>query len=195
MAKTRANSNWYAPGMKDAWPRGVPRPCAEEGCDAVGDFPAPKSRDNLREFQWLCLDHVKVHNARWDFLKGLNPGQIEEFIRASTVGERPSWPTAAQGKAYEALLRARVLRDFAGHSGGAADPEVAAMMAGFTAEEIKACRTLGLAPTREFKTIKARYRKLAKQLHPDVNGHRKDEEKLKTINHAYSVLKTSFARN
>lgn len=45
--------------------------------------------------------------------------------------------------------------------------------------------TLGLAPGSTDKEIKAAFKKLAKQHHPDVGG---DEAKFKEINEAYSIL-------
>lgn len=57
---------------------------------------------------------------------------------------------------------------------------------------------LGLAPGAEFSEIKAAYRKLSMQYHPDKVGHLGDEfrkvaeEKMKEINNAYEYLKRKF---
>ena len=40
-----------------------PRCCAWPGCDQPGLYRAPAGRERLREFQWLCLDHVREFNA------------------------------------------------------------------------------------------------------------------------------------
>ena len=185
-AKTAHNPRWTPSGDAE------PRACAMEDCGAHGEYPAPKSKENLRDYIWFCLDHVRAYNAQWDFLKGMNAAQIEQFIRESTVGERPTQPIAGLGgKAYENLLRGRVFRDFGGFQMEQSDPDAAAIMAGFTAEEVRAYRTLGLPPTRDFKVIKERYRSLAKQFHPDANpeANAAAEEKLKVINQAYGGLK------
>jgi len=197
-AKTPHNPRW-APPQTDAAARPQPRLCEADDCGAHGDYPAPKSRDSLRDYHWFCLDHVRAYNGKWDFLKGMNPAQIENFIRESTVGGRPTQPIAGLGgKAYESLLRAKVLRDFGGFQMEDTDPDAAHLMAGFSIDEIKACRILGLQPTRDFKEIKMRYRKLAKEFHPDARGahhnpaaHTAAEDKLKVINQAYGVLKAS----
>lgn len=48
---------------------------------------------------------------------------------------------------------------------------------------------LGVAPDADEKTIKATYRKLARQYHPDVNPNNKEAaEQFKAINEAYQVL-------
>ena len=54
----------------------------------------------------------------------------------------------------------------------------------------RAFAVLDLEPPVEFKAVKARYKELVKRHHPDANGgDRAAEERLKTINEAYTVLK------
>src|SRR5512138_3636166 len=49
--------------------------------------------------------------------------------------------------------------------------------------------TLGVSRTASEKEIKAAYRRLARQYHPDVNpGNKAAEEKFKEINEAHEVL-------
>jgi curved DNA-binding protein CbpA len=46
-----------------------------------------------------------------------------------------------------------------------------------------------------FPEIKARYKQLAKRLHPDANGgDTRAEEQLKKVNEAYATLKKSFVQ-
>lgn len=196
MAKSRPNPHrqprWYPPPEMEEESAAAPRMCAIEGCEGHGEYPAPRNRDDLRDYQWLCLEHVRLHNSKWDFLKGMNAAQIEAFVRESTVGDRPTRPMGAP-RNYEDMMRAKVLRDFGGYNIGPVDADESAFRAGFTPDQVRAFKGLGLAPTRDFKFIKERYRKLAKQYHPDANrGSTASEEKLKVINEAYSVLKVSF---
>ena len=49
--------------------------------------------------------------------------------------------------------------------------------------------TLGVAPEADEAAIKAAYRKLARQFHPDLNpGDTQAEDRFKAINEAYQVL-------
>jgi DnaJ-class molecular chaperone len=60
------------------------------------------------------------------------------------------------------------------------------------AAEQQALRVLELKPGVTWDEVKARYKGLAKQLHPDANGGDKSaEERLKLVNQAYSTLKHS----
>ena len=55
-------------------------------------------------------------------------------------------------------------------------------------------RFLGLHPRASHKKIKAKFRKLAKRLHPDVNASETATERLIEINHAYQILGDPDAR-
>ena len=56
---------------------------------------------------------------------------------------------------------------------------------------MKALDTLGLDDTAGAPTVKARYKDLVKQLHPDANGgDRSNEDRLREIIRAYNYLKT-----
>jgi len=55
-----------------------------------------------------------------------------------------------------------------------------------------ALAVLDLEPAASLQEVKSRYKTLAKRLHPDANGGRRDsEERLKTVNQAYTLLLTS----
>ena len=58
-------------------PDAPPRPCDAPGCEAQGEFRAPRSRSKLNDYLWFCLPHVREYNASWDYYKGMSPQEIE----------------------------------------------------------------------------------------------------------------------
>lgn len=169
------------------------RRCDFSGCCEFGEFRAPRSRDKLTEYYWFCLDHVRAYNAAWDYYKGMNPEEIEAARRSDMVGWRPTWPLGSRGRDDQIdpeHLRAAFSRlfdedMFAGHQD--APPRTPRLV---TPEE-EALAVMNLAAGATPGEVKARYKELVKRHHPDANGGDKAaEERLKSINQAYTFLKT-----
>ena len=40
------------------------RICEHDGCGEPGKYRAPKHPDNLEEFYWFCLTHVREYNLK-----------------------------------------------------------------------------------------------------------------------------------
>ncbi len=174
----------------DFRPKSVGRRCDHPGCEAGGEFRAPKSRHQLREYYWFCLDHVREYNKRWNYYEGLSEPEIERMVRFDTVWNRQTWPLGGW-RAHEERLKAALDGEFGAGNGQSykAPPRPTP-----ATEEDRALAELDLAAPIEFAAIKARYKSLVKEHHPDANGGSKEsEEKLKSINRAFSVLKASFA--
>jgi hypothetical protein len=168
------------------------RGCDHPGCVAEGEFRAPRARNRLDEYYWFCLDHVRSYNAAWDYYRGMSPAEIERCRREDIVGGRPSWPLGRQGPAFH--FRPEELRAALNGLFGAAEipgPGAAPKpprRPPTPHEEALAALDLGLDATQA--ELKARYKALVKLHHPDANGGDKAaEERLKSINQAYTVLK------
>ncbi len=162
-------------------------------CCELGEYRAPKSRTNLGEYHWFCLEHVRAYNASWDFYKGMTPGEIERQVRADTAWQRPSWPLGRLGAAsWEAELLERAPLDLLSKKGfkrgdrpgeRPVPPELREPLA-----------ALGLSWPTTLDEVKARYKELAKRHHPDANGGDRDaEERLKAINLAYAAVRSRLA--
>jgi hypothetical protein len=169
------------------------RRCDFSGCAASGEFRAPRARDRLTEYYWFCLDHIRAYNSAWDYYKGMGPDEIEAARRADTVGWRPTWPIGSRGRDDHIdpeQLRAAFSRlfdedIFAGHND--APPRTPQP----TTPEDDALAVMNLAVGATPEEVKARYKELVKLHHPDANGGDKAaEERLKSINQAYTFLKT-----
>jgi hypothetical protein len=162
-------------------------------CGAPGEYRAPKSRRDLREYWWFCLEHVRTYNSSWDYYKGMSPAEMEQELRSDTAWGRPSWPLGRLGPSVwddEALRDPLHILASGGISGAggkarARDPRETP---GELREPLSA---LGLSWPTTLDAVKSRYHELAKRHHPDANGGSRDaEERLKTINLAYATLRS-----
>jgi DnaJ domain len=163
---------------------GMPRRCcAWPGCDSEGDYRAPRSRDRLREFQWLCLEHVREFNRSWDFFAGMSQSEIDGHRRDDVTWHRPTW---RYGTAFGFTDRWRDVFGLFGEEARGAGPRRPARPRS-KAEEMMS--RLELADGFTLAELKRRYKRLAKQHHPDLHGGDKAaEERLKLINEAYTYL-------
>jgi hypothetical protein len=176
----------------DAAPEVPGRPCDHPGCCAGGDFPAPRSRLELGRYFWFCLEHVRAYNAAWNYYAGMTAGEIEAEIRHDTVWQRPSWRLGVHP--YAARIRDR-FGFFAGATGADAEhgrSRHARQERPLSARE-QALAIFDIEPPITPGRLKARYKVLVKEHHPDIHGGDKAaEEKLKIINQAYATLKANF---
>ncbi|WP_171034084.1 J domain-containing protein [Lichenicoccus roseus] len=169
------------------------RLCDMADCTEPAGYRAPRSRDSLQEYWWFCLPHVREYNARWDFYKGMNPGQIEAHLRADVSWNRPSWRLGHLGgaQAARAFDEAAVLDPLGLLNGAAARRGSTRKVDQRPAELRQPLDTLGLPWPVSMQELKTRYKTLARRHHPDANGgDRAAEERLKTINVAYTALRT-----
>lgn len=175
------------------------RCCDHPGCIAGGDYRAPKSRLDLRDYYWFCLEHVRAYNLAWNYYAGMSDTEIEAEIRHDTVWQRPSWRLGARhGPGYAARVRdhfgvfsdgAEGPRERGGPNGGRGRD---GLHCALSARE-QAMAVFELEPPFTLVGLKARYKALVKLHHPDTNGGDKAaEEKLKIINQAYATLKASY---
>ena len=66
--------------------------CDRPGCGQPGKFRAPKSPDNLDDFHWFCLDHVREYNLKWNFFDSHSDDDLERQFAADRVWGRPTRP-------------------------------------------------------------------------------------------------------
>ena len=164
--------------------------CDWDNCNKVGSYKAPIEKDNSRKFRLLCLEHIKIFNKKWNYFADMDEGDIDQCIRRATTWERPSWHFGTNSKT----------RDFANQfddplgifgQDNARQPIEKPM----PKEEKQAWKEMQLTPGTEWLQIKQQYKKLVKIHHPDANGGAKDaEEKLKSINLAFSVLEKTYSK-
>ena len=169
--------------------------CDVPGCMEAGIYRAPKSRAQLTEYYWFCLEHVREYNRSWDYFSGLSEAEIEAIRRNDTTWQRPTWPFTKSTERTESDIREKVRRMFdLGGDPGDGYREEAREYQRARNEEERALAVFDLDASASFTEVKTRYKKLAKQLHPDANGgDQAAEERLKAVNEAYATLKKVFA--
>ncbi|MBF0326643.1 J domain-containing protein [Magnetospirillum moscoviense] len=164
--------------------------CDHPGCAHVGEYRAPKGRDQLDQYYWFCLDHVRAYNASWDFYKGMSPDEIEDEIRRSTTWQRPTWPlgTKTGNRRFNFGIH-----DPLGVFDDVAEDLEKARTRPPTPEEL-ALAELELTGPVTIAEIKAAYKVLVKRHHPDANnGDKESEERFKRISQAYKLLMTALS--
>ena len=164
-----------------------PRRCAAVGCCDEGLYPAPKSRDELRDYIWFCLDHIRAYNKSWNYYEGLQGAALEAEIRRATTWERPSWKFATGQPSENSFEDPFGLFNFENRDSDPAARKV-------PPEEKHAWKILQLSPVTDIDIVKKQYKRLVKQNHPDKNGgDAAAEERLKDINLAYSLIRKSLS--
>lgn len=178
----------------------VTRRCEHPGCQQAGEYRAPRDR-TLRDYMWLCLDHVREHNQKWNFCDGMSQNEVEDEIRRDTCWQRPTWKLGSLGVQGP---RGRHWSDYARDDFGIFSEDVKAAEAARRARareqtrrrtaqamtaEAKAVGVLEIDVPFTREELRGRYLSLAKKYHPDLNpGDPLAEDRLKEINDAYKTL-------
>lgn len=169
----------------------IDRRCEYEGCPNKGEFKAPRSRENLRNYRWFCLEHVRLYNESWNYYQGMDPSEIEHEQRWDETWQRPTWPFAQRvAKNSHVKQFEKDFLNFEDDMPVADQPKVIVKFVPGSKED-RALIRMDMTYPYTKKQLKIRYLELAKKYHPDMNqGSRVAEEQLKEINLAYEFLKT-----
>lgn len=201
--KRRAKGRSSSRGMSGAFDTSN-RACDHPGCENSGKYRAPKSQDNLDEFYWFCLEHVRAYNLKWNFFENHSDAELEEQFSADKVWERPTKPFKDTLNAYTS--KHPNSEEAAWKRFGIDDPmevlgENATQNRGRTTNpmerrlpptEAKAIRILEAEATMTKSEIRKQYKSLVKDLHPDMNGgNRNDEDRLQEVVWAWDQVKAS----
>ncbi|WP_350335437.1 J domain-containing protein [Coralliovum pocilloporae] len=175
------------------------QPCEWEGCTRTGSHRAPKGRDKEGEFFHFCIDHVREYNKSYNYFNGLSDDDIHSYQKNNATGQRPTWSMSANSSAQRTSAHHRFRQ--AGWQGKVNDPfnlfreshketKPEPRQRKLKRMEEKAFTTLDIPHSAGEKEIKAKYKLLVKQHHPDANGgDRSSEDRLREIIQAYNYLK------
>ena len=169
--------------------------CAVPGCRSPGEYKAPLQPANFDgpgAWRFLCLDHVREHNAKYNFFEGMSPEEIQDAQSPLGGWERPSRRFASNGadpppawSDFADPLDAIATRF--GRSDAAAPSR-------FGKAERRALGVLGLGEDADMHALRKRYSNLVRRFHPDKNGgDRSHEGRLGEVIEAYQLLRKSAA--
>lgn len=165
------------------------RRCDVAGCPEVGEYRAPKDR-TLRDYYWFCLKHVKEYNKNWDFLKGLSADEIEEHLQNDITWQRPTWKLGHGGIKANPKVKDyfRVRGDVGLGMDGRHNPPPPAPE-NRDKRLVQAVAFMELSFPLVLADVKKRYKKLAKQYHPDTNrGDTEAAKRFQALNEAYHYI-------
>lgn len=173
MVKQKRSDDWGFPRWRSYGKAGRDaarvRLCDREGCERPGDRPAPKA-PNSPERWYFCETHAAEYNKGWNYFAGLSPEEAarraaEESSGANGYRQSAHWGWAGPGDE----TRSR--------------------------DEMRALGALELDSDADFNSVKAAYRRLAKENHPDVKpGDDEAAKRFQQAKAAYDVLKTAEER-
>ncbi|USU07030.1 J domain-containing protein [Sphingomonadaceae bacterium OTU29MARTA1] len=177
------------------------RVCAEPGCEEPGEFRAPPLEGagdggGPGAFRWMCLEHVRAFNSRYNYFNGMTADEIHHaqrplagweretraFARAGTGDAGPRWadfsdPLDAIGARYRREV--------------APDRPDGKPLSG---QDRISLKVLGLAPDSDRSALRKRYSELVRKYHPDRNGgDRSHEASLQKVIAAYQQLRQAPA--
>jgi hypothetical protein len=171
--------------------------CAYPGCTAPGEYRAPAGAgrrpdfDGPGDWRWLCLDHVREFNLRYNYFNGMSPEEIEAAQTPYGGWDRETRAFSANGSPPPRwsdfsdpldAIGARFRRS----------PEAGQRTDGreLSAGDRKALRVLGLGVDADRRALRQRYLDLVRRYHPDKNGgDRSHEKSLRAVIEAYTALK------
>jgi hypothetical protein len=96
----RFNSRfWESP--EETFDPNAPK-CEWPHCSDEGEFKAPRTRENLRNYRLFCLEHVRQYNKHWNFYEGMDMDAIERDMHKDRTWQRPTWHFGTHKRAHGA---------------------------------------------------------------------------------------------
>src|SRR3978361_1365557 len=177
--------------------------CEWPDCKNKGPHRAHKGRTNDKQYWHFCLNHVREYNQNYNFFQGMNADAVARYQKDALTAARQTRKLGANTAGKKGKLAAEEID-------GAADPfsmfselngrgrwrpgpggEAKAETRKIMNAERKALQVMGLSTEATLEQVKAKYKALVKQHHPDANGgDRSTEDRLIEIIRAYNYLKT-----
>lgn len=180
-------------GMSGAFETST-RKCEHAGCNEPGQYRAPKSPDILDEYWWFCKEHIREYNLKWNFFSNQSEEDLQKSIDSARVWDRPTKPF---GKATEedrawARLGVEDPHEILGENSTKNPGRSITGTRKLPPTERQALDILDAKDHWTRTEIRKQYKILVKDLHPDMNGgKREDEDRLQEVVWAWDQIKES----
>ena len=193
--------------------------CDRPNCHEPAYYKAPKNPQNLTEYRYFCLKHIREHNERWNYCENMNADDIISHIEKDVVGHRPTWQSGmsvggnGKGTARQKQkthhqkpfafddpfdLAKKIFDRVNPHdtTQKSKKQKIATRYDNGLQKIHDACATLEIEFPPVMIQLKQNYKKLVKQYHPDINKHDVNaEKKLRHVLDAYRMLKDFLELN
>ena len=165
--------------------------CDYKNCKNIGKHKAPIEKDNSKKFRWLCLNHIKEFNQRWDYFKGMSNHEIYNFMKSDMTWHKPTQSFNSPDNFFNILWK-NTLNEGENILNRKHGEKIKTII-NFSNKDREAFKIIGLEVGVKWDIIQNQFKKLVKKYHPDMNaGNKKFEEKLKIITLAYTQLKLAY---
>jgi len=179
--------------------------CARPLCSEPADYKAPQSPQNLNNYRYFCLKHIREHNKRWNYCENMTEEDIIQHLEKDMVGHRPTWQSGmhTNSKAQSYTPKPEFTFDDPFDFAKTIFEEGVRQEQDFKQKTQKnstkntmafkhiheACQALLIEYPPQYDNLRESYKKLVKQYHPDINKDDPDaEQKLRQTVHAYKVI-------
>ena len=165
--------------------------CDYKNCKKIGKHKAPIEKDNSKKFKWLCLDHIKEFNKRWDYFKGMSDHEIYNSLKSDMTWHKPTQSFNSPDNFFNILWK-NTLNEGKNILNSEYGKKIKTKI-NFSNKDIGAFKIIGLEVGTKWDIIQNQFKKLVKKYHPDMNaGDKKFEERLKIVTLAYTQLKLTY---
>ena len=151
-------------------------------------YKAPSSPDELNNYIWFCLRHIKDYNKKWNFFSNMSADEIEEFLENDIIGHRKTKKIGAHNNKYfkdVSKISESIFASFKRLDKSTISPNL------ISSKYLNALAVIGINNKDvTLEEIKKKFKKIVKELHPDTVGENKNNtEKLTKVLEAYKTLK------
>jgi hypothetical protein len=161
--------------------------CEWINCREVGDFKAPAEKDNSKNFKWLCEEHIKLFNKKWNYFEGMSQNEIQDFLKSDLTWHRPTQKFGSTNNYFDILWNNTLSDKFKIFKEEQPNNRTQRKLC---EKDKDAFRIMDLEIGADWTTIQKKFKTLVKKFHPDKHsGSKLYEDKLKKITLAYSHLK------